>query len=126
MMNLDYSGLLTEDVKQFIYQDLSQIASKMSGFSKGIMGAVTDFGQLVNKWRGAGLDIHAVKYNKKAFSTDEAEKHFRDLTKNKKKKVKITELKHHIKIVHKKKNKFDESKKQKDKNFEILYGTLTD
>ena len=83
-----------------------------------------DFGQLVNKWRGAGLDIHAVKYKKKAFSMDEAEKHFRDLTKNKKKKVKITELKNHIKIVHKKKNKFDEIKKQKDKNIEILYGTL--
>ncbi len=76
----------------------------MSGVSKEIMNAVTDFGQLVNKWRGARLDIHAVKYNKNAFSMDEAEKHFRDLTKNKKKKIKITELKHYIEIVHKKKN----------------------
>ena len=123
MMNLENSGLLTESVKQFIYQDLSQIASKMSGVSKGIIGAVTDLGQLVNKWRGAGLDVHAIKY-KKPF--DNAEQHFKTLLKSNKKKLKVTDLKHHIKIVNKKKGKFENIEKSKHGNIEILFGKLID
>jgi hypothetical protein len=123
---LESNNLYSEQAKSFLFQSLEEVKKDIQPYVGKVMNAVTTTGAVISQLLGKGLEIHAIKYKKSNFSIDEAEKHFRDLTKNKKKKIKITELKHHIKIVHKKKNKFDDIKKQKDKNFEILYGTLID
>jgi hypothetical protein len=119
---LESNGLYSEQAKSFLFQSLEEVKKDIQPYIGKVMNAVTDTGAIVSQLLGKGLEIHAVKY-KKPF--DEAEKHFRDLTKNKKKKIKITELKHHIKILNKKKNKFKNIQKIKhDKNIELLVGEL--
>ena len=103
---------------------MDEVKKEIQPYVNKVMNAVTDTGAIVSQLLGKGLSIHSIKY-KKPF--DNAEKHFREITKSNKKKLKITDLKHHIKILNKKKNKFKNIQKIKhDKNIELLVGELVD
>ena len=121
---LESNNLYSEQGKSFLFKSMDEVKKEIQPYVNKVMNAVTDTGAIVSQLLGKGLSIHAVKY-KKPF--DNAEKHFRDITKSNKKKLKITDLKHHIKILNKKKNKFKNIQKIKhDKNIELFVGELVD
>lgn len=94
LMLLENSGLLTVQAKQFIYQDVSELAKEIPSFSKTIMNKITDMGQIANKLMGKGLVIHSVKI-KKSIPMDKAIEHVQHITKSKKPRV-MKEYKNYI------------------------------
>ena len=106
LMLLENSGLLTQQAKNFIYQDVQELAKDIPEFSKKIMNKITDIGQIANKLLGKGLEIHAIKINKN-LPLAEAIKHVQNITKSNKKRVMSDKYKnyHSFRIVPKTKFK---------------------
>jgi hypothetical protein len=119
---LQNSGLLSESAKNFIFQDVEQLAKKMPEFSKRIMNAVTDLGQISNKLLGKGI-VHAVHVHKRV-PVDEATQIAQDLINNKRKKH-YRGTKAHHKFRNLPKSKFENLEKIKvNKDITILIGKL--
>ncbi|MDR3550875.1 MAG: hypothetical protein P4L31_05635, partial [Candidatus Babeliales bacterium] len=115
----------TPQVKDFVMQDVTQLAQEMPEITKTIMNLTTDLGQVVNNATGAGLTIHRVNVNKNV-PFEEALKHAQNILKTKRKfKEKIVGNNYHFRVLAKTKFKKGTWKSKKiNKNVTLVMAEL--
>ncbi len=100
---LESEGLYSEQAKEFLFQDLEELAKKMPAFSKKIMNITTDLGASVNKITGQAKPKLTAKQeaeaefwrqnqairNKLSMETNEANKPFMEEQRKKKDEKKL-------------------------------------
>lgn len=116
----------SQQVRAFVFQDVTELAKEMPSYAKTIMQATTDLGQIANHVRGAGeLHIQAVHVRKRV-PLEEAKQHAQNIIKNKRKrKVKVLKNWYHFR--NENKNKFDKDTfvtKKVNKDINIIMGKL--
>ena len=120
---LKNSNLLTEPVKNFILQNLEELAKEMPSLTKRMMNTVTDLGQIANKIMGKGKP-HRI-HIKKSVPYEEAYEMAKQIVG--KGKLRYSQTKTLHKFLHKPKTKFQPdtlNKHKLNKKVTIIMGEL--
>jgi hypothetical protein len=130
-MLLETLNLWENPLKDFVLQDVEELAKEIPKLSLQIMDKFTDLGNITSKWSGAGLEnddnykLHAVII-KKNINHDEARKIAQDIIKDKNKQfMRETKLSYRFRNISKQKFKPKSFRTKKiNKNVSLVFGEL--
>jgi hypothetical protein len=129
-MLLETLNLWENPLKDFVLQDVEELAKEIPKTSLKIMDTFTDLGNITSKWSGAGLDndnyeLHAVII-KKNITQDEARKIAQNIIKDKNKHfMRETKLSYRFRNISKQKFKPKSFRTKKiNKNVSLIFGEL--